>query len=68
MSNPFKYLHEQPISMIKKCRYSYDIHNMSEILDNLENLISNLEYASKENMDWLVNNIMTVNLISSSLS
>lgn len=41
---------------------------MSEILDNLENLISNLEYASKENMDWLVNNIMTVNLISSSLS
>ena len=41
---------------------------MSEILDNLENLISNLEYTSKENMDWLVNNIMTVNLINSSLS
>lgn len=41
---------------------------MSEILDNLENLISNLEYTSKENMDWLVNNIMTVNLINSNLS
>lgn len=41
---------------------------MSEILDNLQNLISNLEDASGDDMNWLMNNVMIVNLISCSLS